>query len=261
MAKIIAVANQKGGCGKTTTTICFAQELRGRKKKVLVIDTDPQCNTTDFYQAEVEDQNTVADILYGDVPAADCIQHKQYGDIIPSDKELSNAESMTRPDEMRFLHLKKSLKGIKDQYDYIIIDTPPAIGVLLKNVLATADEILIPIEESGWSVKGLMDLNDAVTMAENTTNENLHIAGLLVIKAKKNTRRSRRIEETSEMLAEKMNTRLFHTKIRESVRTSEALTEYGIPLWEYAPGSTTQLDYEDFVNEFLKDERKRAKAQ
>lgn len=259
MAKIIAVANQKGGCGKTTTTICFAQELRGRKKKVLVIDTDPQCNTTDFYQAEVEDQNTVADILYGDAPAAECIQHKEYGDIIPSDKELSNAESMTRPDEMRFLHLKKSLKAVRDNYDYIIIDTPPAIGVLLKNVLATADEILIPIEESGWSVKGLMDLNDAITMAENTTNENLTIAGLLVIKAKKNTRRSRRIEETSEMLAEKMNTRLFHTKIRESVRTSEALTEYGIPLWEYAPGSTTQIDYEDFVDEFLKQERKRDK--
>lgn len=259
MAKIIAIANQKGGCGKTTTTICFAQELRGRKKKVLVVDTDPQCNTTDFYKAQIEDHNTVADILYGDVPAADCIQHQEYGDIVPSDKELSNAESMTRPDEMRFLHLKKALKGVKDQYDYIIIDTPPAIGVLLKNVLATADEILIPIEESGWSVKGLMDLNDAITMAENTTNENLQIAGLLVIKAKKNTRRSRRIEETSEMLASKMGTRLFHTKIRESVRTSEALTEYGIPLWEYAADCTTQVDYEDFVDEFLKDEKRRAK--
>lgn len=255
--KTIVVANQKGGVGKSTTAIMLAQELQRKKKKVLLIDSDPQRNTTSFYRALTKDTETLADILCGDYKAIDCIQHCEYGDIIPSDDALKDAENMVKPDEMRFLHLRRSCEGLSDLYDYIVIDTPPSIGVILKNALAFADEVIVPISEDGWSLEGLIDFFEAIQMAQNTTNANLTISGLLIVMHRANTKKAGRIDELASDLAEKMNTTVFRTKIRASVRCSEALTEYGVPLYEYAPTSTTQLDYEDFTKEFLKKESKR----
>ncbi len=105
------------------------------------------------------------DILCGDESALNCVQHTVKGDIIASDKLLSEAENMVKVDERRFMHLKRSLKSVENNYDYyIIIDTPPAIGVALKNVLATVDYVIIPVEESGWSLDGLMDFAQALEL-------------------------------------------------------------------------------------------------
>ena len=198
----IAISNQKGGVGKTTTSLCVAQELKSRGFQVLLIDTDAQCNSTKFYEATTQGKATVLDILCGDEPALNCVQHTSKGDIIASDKLLSEAENMVKVDERRFTHLKRSLKSLEENYDYIIIDTPPAIGVALKNVLATVDYVIIPVEESGWSLDGLMDFAQALDLARDN-NEKLKVAGILVVKAKERTRKSKRIGELAAKVAEK----------------------------------------------------------
>ena len=254
MMKIIriAVANQKGGVGKTTTSICVAQELKSRGFKVLLIDTDAQCNSTRFYEARTEKEATVLDIFCGDERALNCVQRTEKGDIIASDKLLSGAETMVKVDERRFTHLKRSLKSVEGEYDYIIIDTPPSIGVALKNVLAAVDYVIIPVEESGWSLDGLMDLATALDLARDN-NEVLRVAGILTVKAKERTRKSKRMGELSAQVAEKLGTKCFRTKIRESVACTEALTEYYVPLREYAPKSTTAEDYKNFVDELMEE--------
>ena len=192
------------------------------------------------------------DIFCGDEPALNCVQHTAKGDIIASDKLLSDAETMVKVDERRFTHLKRSLKSLEDKYDYIIVDTPPAIGVALKNVLAAVDYVIIPVEESGWSLDGLMDFAQALDLARDN-NEKLQVAGILIVKAKERTRKSKRIGELATKVAEKLGAKCFNTKIRESVSCTEALTEYYVPLNEYAPSSTTAQDYKNFVNELLEE--------
>ena len=250
MARKIAVANQKGGVGKTTTAICLAQELIAKGYKVLFIDSDAQCNSTAFYGGETEGRSTLADILYGDAPAAECIQHTDNGDIIPADKALSDAETTVKVNERRFTHLKRSCKGIEDDYDYIIVDTPPHIGVALKNVLAYVDGIVIPVEETGWSLDGLMDFAEAIEMARDN-NEKLALYGILTVKSKQRTKKAARIADLAEQIAEDLKTRRFKTKIRESVACAEAMTEFCVPLHKYAPKSTTYQDYRDFTDELL----------
>ena len=172
------------------------------------------------------------------------------GDIIASDKLLSDAENLVKVDERRFTHLKRSLRSVEGQHDYIIFDTPPSIGMLLKNVLGTADYVIIPVEESGWSLDGLMDFAQALELARDN-NEKLEVLGILTVKAKERTRKAKRMGELAKRLAEKLGTKCFRTKIRESVACAEALTEYYVPLKEYAPTSTTARDYEDFVDELM----------
>lgn len=248
--KVLVVANQKGGVGKTTTSICVAQELMNRGFRVLFLDSDSQCNSTSFYEAETEGEATLVDILCGDMKASECIQKTEKGDIIPSDKILKDAETLVRVDERRFTHLKRSLKTVQEDYDYIVVDTPPIIGVCLKNVLAAADHIIIPCEESGWALEGLMDFAEAIELAKDN-NENLNVAGILMVKAKSRTKKAARMNDLATILSEKLNTIVFDTKIRESVACTEALTEFFEPLHEYAPNSTTNQDYKDFVEELL----------
>lgn len=248
----VGVSNQKGGVGKTTTSLCVAQELKSRGYRVLLIDTDAQSNSTKFYEARSEGEATVVDIFCGDEPALNCVQHTAKGDIIASDKLLSDAETMVKVDERRFTHLKRSLKSLEDKYDYVIIDTPPSIGVALKNVLAAVDYVIIPVEESGWSLDGLMDFATALELARDN-NESLRVAGILTVKSKERTRKAKRMGELAEQVAEKLGTKCFRTKIRESVVCTEALTEYYVPLNEYAPQSTTTQDYRSFVDELLEE--------
>ena len=250
MAIKIVFANHKGGVGKSTTSICVAQELIRREYKVLFVDGDRQGNASTFYRAEFENEATIIDILAGDVPAKECVQHTERGDIIAYDEQLENADTLVRPDELRFLHLKRSIKTVDDDYDFIIIDTPPAIDVVTKNALACADYVVIPTDESGWSVQGIMKFSRAIAMAKDTTNPNISVAGVLIVKGK-NFKKSKRAMENCKQICTALNTITFSDVIRESSACQEALTEYCVPLREYAPHATTTLDYDHFVDELL----------
>ena len=254
--KTITIANQKGGVGKTTTSICVMQELRRRGKKVLFIDTDPQGNATTFFNVMTEGEASLSDVLYSKLPIMEAVKHTENGDVVPSDSELKKAENVIENDELRFYHLKNAFKDpeFRKTYEYVIIDTPPAIGVLLKNVLAVTDIVIVPIQESGWSISGLMDFNDAVEKAQQTTNPDLKIDGILKIMVHDNMKKSKEISALAEQLGDKIDSKVYKTGIRECTKCPEALTIYFTPLHEYSPNCTTARDYEDFVTELIGEE-------
>ena len=254
--KKVLFATHKGGAGKTTMCIILAQELKRLGKKVLSLDTDPQRNLSQFYGAEIDGQYTFADILYGDTPADNCIQHTELGDIIPSDTALLGAESKAGEGALRYLHLKKSFEGFKSDYDYLIIDTPPAIGIILTNAMLFADELIVPVQESGWSLSGLMDLHDAIQDAKYAGNESLKVLGLVTVMAQERTHKSAEIGAMAKEIASAMDTEVFSTKIRSSVKIGEAFTVRRRPIYEISPKSKISKDCENFTIEFLDKEKK-----
>ena len=253
MSKVICLANQKGGCAKTTTSICLVQSLTARGYKVLLIDTDAQCNSTYFYDAQIDNRATMMDILCNDANANECIQQTKMGDIIPSDKLLKNVDIKVADDSKRFLHLKYSIESIRNNYDFIIIDTPPQISLVLRNVLVACDYIVMPVDESGWSIYGIMDLVDVINEIKHFLNKELKILGILIVKSKRRTKIAHRVRKASDEIAEKIGCIRFKNDIRESVTCKEALTEFMVPLDKYSKSCIAYIDYENFVNELLEE--------
>lgn len=255
MAYKIAAANIKGGIGKSTTALNLADQLMKRGKRVLIIDGDPQRNTTVVYRAKTENVPTIYDIIFSGYSAEQCIQHTTYGDIIPNDQELKNADSLVKPGPGMYKHFKKMLAQVEDKYDYIIFDTPPHNGVLLGNVLMAADGIVVPIECDLFGVQGLNDFYSTLQEFQED-NEKLAILGILRVKYKRNQNLTRELEQTTlPKYAALMKTKVFKTFIRESVRCKEAITGR-VRLSEYAPGSTVENDYSALCDEILREVEK-----
>ena len=250
MAVKIAIANQKGGVGKTTTALALADGLRIRGKSVLLIDTDPQRNSTMVYGAKTEDVATLYDIIFAGYTAEQCIQATDHGDIIASDEQLQSADTQIKPSPKMYKYLKSALKTADKKYDYIIFDTPPRTGILLGNVLEAAEYVIIPITCDIFGIQGLMDFYQTVKEYQDD-NEILSIMGLLKIKYKGRQSLTRDIEE--QILpdyARQMQTKVFKTAIRESVKCQEAQT-LRQSLFEYAPKSTTATDYSMLIDEIM----------
>lgn len=249
MAKVIAIANQKGGATKSTTALALAAGLQLNDKKTLFIDTDPQCNSSDTYQALIEGVATLYDLLKGEVTAKNTIQHTSLGDIIPCDPLLSEAEKMLTNTGREYA-LKKALKPILDEYDYIIIDTPPALGVLLINALTVANTVIVPITAERYSLQGLSQFMETVKAAQEYTNPDLTISGLLLTRYDSRTNISKEVSASMPAIADQLNTVVFETRIRESVATKEAQA-LRTSLYSHAPSSTTARDYLSFVDEII----------
>ena len=215
-----------------------------------MVDCDPQRNTTAVYRAQTEGVPTMYDILFAGYTAEQTIQHTSYGDIIPNDEELKNADSQVKPGPGMYKHLKKTLAAVENMYDYIIFDTPPHNGVLLGNVLMACDGVVIPVECDLFGVQGLYDLHHTLQefQEDNTT---LRILGILKVKYKRNQNLTKDLEEnTLPKYAENMGTKVFKTAIRESVKCKEAITGR-VRLSEYAPKSTVETDYSALTDEIL----------
>ena len=252
MAIKIAVANKKGGIGKTSTSLCLADGLRLRDKSVLLIDADPQKSSTGVYGAMTDGEATLADMLLDNEKAENCIQHLPLGDVIACDKLLENADTQIPADADRFYRLADACAGLERLYDYIILDCPPGNGVILGNVLSYADYVVIPITCDKFGVQGLAEFKDVMSSYTKRINPNLKILGILI------TMYNRRLSLTKDLengiiqeQAKALNTIVFETKIRESVKLKESQA-FGESIFQYEPNSTVAIDYNLWIEEVLR---------
>lgn len=252
MAITFVVANQKGGIGKTTTATTLASIL-GKKKKTLLIDADPQGNSTHTYEAVIEDTATLYDVMVDSdkLPLEDAIQHMENGDIVASDPLLSKAEKMLDGDVEGLYRLKDAIDELEG-YDYVVIDTAPSMNVILYNCLIAADKVVIPVTADQYAMQGLMQLYDTIKAVQRRQNPKLTVAGLLLIKFAGRSKLEKGMQVDLQDLAKTMETKLFHTAIRECVKTKEAQLKKKM-LIDYAPNCTTMQDYKSFAKELLEE--------
>ena len=231
MGKIIAVTNQKGGVGKTTTAINLSACLAALGKRVLLVDLDPQGNATSGVGKANTDSNTVYDVLIGAAGAKDAILETGYGtlDLMPTAIELAGAEIELVGMDDRELLLKNALNTIRDQYDYIMIDCPPSLSLLTINALSAADSVLIPIQCEYYALEGLGALMNTVKLMRRKLNPELGIAGILLTMFDSRTNLCAQV--VHEVRAHFPN-EVFETMIPRNVRLSEA-PSYGQPIHIY----------------------------
>ena len=253
MSKVIAICNQKGGVGKTTTSTALAQALKMKGYKVLFIDTDPQGNATDTYRGEVSGVATLYDFLFENEPANECIQKTESGLLIASDPLLREAGKHLDGVSGAY-RLKERLEPIREDFDFILIDTPPMLGSLLTNALTAADEVIIPVTADRYGVQGLAQLYETISDIKKYTNPGLKTDGLLLVKYTWRTRLSRELHKSLKEISDQFGTRVYKTTIRESTKTREAQTAQ-MSLFEYAPNSTTASDYLSLAEEYLKGDK------
>lgn len=248
--KIITIANQKGGVGKTTTATALASILNESGYNTLLIDCDTQCNSTDTYGAKSEGVATIYDILLEDeLEIEDAVQHTESGDILAGDYLLRQADEKLKDSVDGLYKLTDALDNVED-YDYVIIDTSPILNSVLYNCLICSDEIIIPVIADRYSINGLSLLNDTIKTVKKRQNPKLNVAGLLLTMYNGQTKLSRETKAALEEIALAMNTKVFDTAIRRSTKCQEAQAQKKM-LIKYAPKSTTAEDYRAFVNELI----------
>ena len=252
--KVITVAIQKGGTGKTTTSMAMATILRNEGYKVLFIDTDMQCNSTDTYRAEMDDTATLYDVLLAEkrIPIEDAIQHTKDGDIVAGDRLLIQADDKLKSDSDGIFRLQDALSNLKG-YDYVIMDTNPALNYLLYNCLVASDEIVIPVTADRYGLTGLKQISDTVHKIKKRQNPKLKVAGILIVNFNEYTKLGKEIRVALEDAANNMETSVFKTFIRkcQKVQDAQALR---MQLFDYSRNCTAAEDYYDFVEEYLSKE-------
>lgn len=251
MGKAIAIFNQKGGVGKTTTNINLAACLALKGKKILIIDIDPQGNTTSGIGIDKRNLNvSIYDILINDslhpreAIFPTCVKNM---DIIPSSVKLSGAEIELVEMEAREKRLKKVIDAVKQGYDFVFIDCPPSLGLLTINSLTAVDSVLIPIQCEFYALEGVSQLMSTVELVKKNLNPNLQIQGVILSMFDGRTNLSIQVvDEVKRYFKEKVYT----TIIPRNVRLAEA-PSFGLPIIEYDPKSKGAEAYIDFADEFL----------
>ena len=250
MGKIIAVANQKGGVGKTTTTINLSTILAKKGKKVLLIDTDPQGNATSGLGIEKESDLSTYDLLITDVAAEDIIQETAIKNlyISPSNMNLAGAEVQLVSMMSREQRLKEKIDVIKDQFDFILIDCPPSLGLITLNAFTASDSVLIPVQCEYYALEGLGQLLNTVELVRKHLNKNLYVEGAILTMYDIRTNLANQVVREVKRF---FQNKVYKTVIPRNVKVSEA-PSYGMPITIYDPKSKGARSYEKFAKEFLK---------
>lgn len=248
--RIITFANHKGGVGKTTTTASVGTILSKEDKKVLLIDLDAQANLTHSIAAKSSIERTIYDALIGEVSKEDSqlpiYQINNNLDIVPADLALANTDLQLSAAMARERILERLLKQVSSQYDYILIDCPPSLGILTLNAIVASDTVIIPLVAEVLPFQGLTMIKDFIEMIKENINPNVSIGGILLTRWE-NSNLSKQIEDG---LREQREIKVYNTKIRKNIKVAEAPLEC-INIIEYAPKSNGALDYKAFTNEFL----------
>ena len=250
MAKKIAVCNQKGGVGKTSTSISLAAGLAIEGKKTLLIDLDPQANATSGLGINKKEvQTSVYDILLGDLNLKDVLLQSCIADLMiaPSNENLSGAEVELVSEIGREARLKKIISAAENEFDFIIVDCPPSLGLLTINALTAADSVLIPLQCEYYALEGLSQLVKTVSLVTNHLNDQLKIEGILMTMADFRTKLT---EQVIDEVKKYFGNKVYKTIIPRNIRLSEA-PGFGKPIYLYDKESEGAKKYREFVLEFL----------
>jgi len=259
LAKVIAITNQKGGVGKTTTAINLGASLAANDLRVLLVDSDPQGNSTTGLGIEKNTESfTVYNALLGGLPIEQTIVKTECDgfDVVPADKNLvaANLDLVDLPD--REYRLRQSLQPIRDRYDYILIDCPPALDLLTLNALVGADSVLIPIQCEFFALEGISQLIDTIDKIRESSSHALKIEGILLTMYDERTNLTRQVADD---LREFFNKEVFSTVIPRSIRLAEA-PSYGKPILMYDPRSRGAESYIKLAKEILENEQRNRQA-
>ena len=247
MAKIIAVANQKGGVGKTTTSVNLCAALRQLGKRVLLVDSDPQGNASTGMGVAKSTRPNTYDMMINSVPAEKCVVHTEYGDVIPAIKELAAASVELIDASEREYVMKNALFALYSEYDYMLIDCPPSLELLTVNALVAADSVLIPMQCEYYALEGIADLITSIKMCKKRLNKRLDVEGIVL------TMYDARANLTAQVAAELrkyLEGKVYDTVIPRSVRLSEA-PSHGLPGIVYDKFNKGSRAYIELAKEFI----------
>ncbi|MDD2572927.1 MAG: AAA family ATPase [Bacillota bacterium] len=250
MSRVIAVFNQKGGVGKTTTNVNLSSCIAVRGKKVLVVDIDPQGNTTSGLGIDKKAlKKTIYEVLIGDIKAEQVIFKTAVENlyIMPSSVQLAGAEIELTEFEAREKMLKKALKEVRDNYDYVFIDCPPSLGLLTINALTAADSVLIPIQCEYYALEGVSQLMNTIWLVQRGLNPDLKVEGVVLSMFDGRTNLSIQVVDE---VKKYFKSKVYTTIIPRNIRLAEA-PSYGVPILMYDPKSKGAEAYVELAEEFI----------
>ncbi|MFJ6932991.1 MAG: ParA family protein [Lactobacillus gallinarum] len=256
MVNVISVANQKGGVGKTTTTINLAASIADRGYRVLIVDIDPQGNATSGLGIEKSEiDQDIYNVLIDEITIQDTIHHTSIAklDMVPATINLSGAETELISMMARETRLKSALDAISDQYDFIFIDCPPSLGQLSINAFTASDSILIPVQSEYYAMEGLSQLLNTIRLVQKHFNKDLGVEGVLLTMLDARTNLGAEVVKEVQSYFSK---KVYKTIIPRITKLAEA-PSYGQPITEYAPRSRGAKVYDDLAKEVLKAHGKR----
>jgi chromosome partitioning protein len=250
MGRTIAVANQKGGVGKTTTTVNLSAALGAKGQKVLVVDTDPQGNTTSGFGVDKNNiENTIYELMLDEITTDQCIIKNIVDnvDIIPANVNLAAVEVELMDKENREYIVKNAIDWVKDQYDFIMVDCPPSLSTLTINSMTAADTVLVPIQCEFYALEGLSQLITTVNLVKERLNPELGMEGIVFTMYDSRNNLSDQVVENVKAHVEE---KVYNTLIPRNIRLAEA-PSYGMPINKYDPKSAGAVAYDSLADELI----------